>query len=71
MAKKPRKKKFVVLLANKADRQDDEWQVIWARNYKEAYKISRSDDFYYESWRFDLSHVLTAVEFKNYMGISA
>ena len=66
MSKLKRKCKFVVWLNHRTDRRDDEWVVVWAKDKEEALsKIT------FDSIRFSLGKVMTAIEFKRENGFSA
>jgi len=63
--KSSRKTKWVAWFNNKTDRQDDEWAVVYARDYDEAYKLAIQK---MDSWRFGFSYVQRINEFRKTHG---
>jgi hypothetical protein len=60
-----RRTKWVVWLRNGTSREDDEWLVVWARNYDEAKEMAIPEiDFN----RFCIGRVMPVSEFRRFYG---
>jgi hypothetical protein len=60
-----RRTKWVVWLRNGISREDDEWLVVWARDYNEAVKEATSKINF---MRFCIRHVMPVSEFRKFYG---